>query len=118
MFLTALLKSYVIVYIFYTGCNSNLFRNLLISADVETTAPFPKPLGLGCCGITVYCLFLAMHLHYGDLTDSTCLVKIISQVRPSEIYNLGAQSHVKVRIFFLSYVANSVKPWYSDRHWV
>ena len=39
---------------------------------------------------------LAMHLHYGDLTDSTCLVKIISQVRPSEIYNLGAQSHVKV----------------------
>ena len=38
----------------------------------------------------------AMHLHYGDLTDSTCLVKIISQVRPHEIYNLGAQSHVKV----------------------
>ena len=41
-------------------------------------------------------LFAAMHLHYGDLTDSTCLVKIISQVRPTEIYNLGAQSHVKV----------------------
>jgi hypothetical protein len=40
--------------------------------------------------------FSAMHLHYGDLTDSTCLVKIISQVRPHEIYNLGAQSHVKV----------------------
>lgn len=38
-----------------------------------------------------------MHLHYGDLTDSTCLVKIISQIRPHEIYNLGAQSHVKVR---------------------
>lgn len=37
-----------------------------------------------------------MKLHYGDLTDSTCLVKIINEVKPSEIYNLGAQSHVKV----------------------
>ena len=39
-----------------------------------------------------------MILHYGDLTDSTCLVHIISQVHPAEIYNLGAQSHVKVCI--------------------
>uniref|UniRef100_A0ACB8FCM5 Uncharacterized protein n=1 Tax=Sphaerodactylus townsendi TaxID=933632 RepID=A0ACB8FCM5_9SAUR len=37
-----------------------------------------------------------MKLHYGDLTDSTCLVKIINQVKPTEIYNLGAQSHVKI----------------------
>ncbi|XP_052391260.1 GDP-mannose 4,6 dehydratase-like [Carassius gibelio] len=36
-----------------------------------------------------------MKLHYGDLTDSTCLVKIINEVKPTEIYNLGAQSHVK-----------------------
>ena len=35
-------------------------------------------------------------LHYGDLTDSTNLVRIIQQVQPDEIYNLGAQSHVKV----------------------
>ena len=35
-------------------------------------------------------------LHYGDMTDSSCLVKIISEVRPTEIYNLAAQSHVKV----------------------
>lgn len=38
-----------------------------------------------------------MKLHYGDLTDSTCLVKIINEVKPTEIYNLGAQSHVKVK---------------------
>ncbi|XP_062308212.1 GDP-mannose 4,6 dehydratase [Osmerus eperlanus] len=38
-----------------------------------------------------------MKLHYGDLTDSTCLVKIINEVKPTEVYNLGAQSHVKVR---------------------
>lgn len=43
----------------------------------------------------------AMHLHYGDLTDSTCLVKIISQIKPDEIYNLGAQSHVKVGFLFV-----------------
>jgi len=37
-----------------------------------------------------------MKLHYGDMTDSSCLVKIIVQVRPTEIYNLAAQSHVQV----------------------
>ena len=37
-----------------------------------------------------------IHLHYGDLTDSTCLVKIVSDVKPTEVYNLGAMSHVKV----------------------
>ena len=35
-------------------------------------------------------------LHYGDLTDSTNLIRIIKQVQPNEIYNLGAQSHVAV----------------------
>jgi GDPmannose 4,6-dehydratase len=37
-----------------------------------------------------------LNLHYGDLTDSTNLVGVIRQVQPDEIYNLGAQSHVKV----------------------
>ena len=37
-----------------------------------------------------------INLHYGDLTDSTNLVRVIQQVQPDEIYNLGAQSHVKV----------------------
>ena len=41
-----------------------------------------------------------MKLHYGDLTDSTCLVKIINEVKPTEIYNLGAQSHVKVSLLW------------------
>ena len=35
-----------------------------------------------------------LSLHYGDLTDSTNLIRIIQQVQPDEIYNLGAQSHV------------------------
>jgi GDPmannose 4,6-dehydratase len=37
-----------------------------------------------------------MILHYGDLTDSSNLVKIVSDVQPTEVYNLAAQSHVKV----------------------
>jgi GDPmannose 4,6-dehydratase len=35
-------------------------------------------------------------LHYGDLTDSTNLIRIVQEVQPDEIYNLAAQSHVKV----------------------
>lgn len=42
-------------------------------------------------------------LHYGDLTDSTCLVKIISQIEPTEIYNLAAQSHVMVSFEMAEY---------------
>jgi GDPmannose 4,6-dehydratase len=41
-------------------------------------------------------IYNRIHLHYGDLTDSTNLVRVIQQVQPDEIYNLGAQSHVKV----------------------
>ena len=36
------------------------------------------------------------HLHYGDLSDSTNIIRIIQDVQPDEIYNLGAMSHVKV----------------------
>ncbi|CAG8520723.1 13686_t:CDS:2 [Ambispora gerdemannii] len=47
-----------------------------------------------------------MLLHYGDLTDSTNLVHIISQVLPTEIYNLGAQSHVKVSFDMAEYTGD------------
>ncbi|XP_046691630.1 GDP-mannose 4,6 dehydratase isoform X3 [Silurus meridionalis] len=47
-----------------------------------------------------------MTLHYGDLTDSTCLVKIINEVKPTEIYNLGAQSHVKISFDLAEYTAD------------
>jgi len=46
-------------------------------------------------------------LHYGDLTDSTNLIRIIKEVKPVEIYNLGAQSHVKVSFEVPEYTANS-----------
>lgn len=45
-------------------------------------------------------------MHYGDLTDSTNLIRIIQQVQPDEIYNLGAQSHVKVSFDAPEYTAD------------
>jgi GDPmannose 4,6-dehydratase len=46
-------------------------------------------------------------LHYGDLTDSTSLIRIIQQVQPDEIYNLAAQSHVAVSFEEPEYTANA-----------
>jgi GDPmannose 4,6-dehydratase len=46
-------------------------------------------------------------LHYGDLTDSTNLIRIIQEVKPDEIYNLAAQSHVKVSFETPEYTANA-----------
>jgi len=46
-------------------------------------------------------------LHYGDLTDSTNLIRIIQEVQPEEIYNLAAQSHVQVSFETPEYTANA-----------
>ena len=46
-------------------------------------------------------------LHYGDLTDSTNLIRVIQEVQPDEIYNLAAQSHVKVSFETPEYTANA-----------
>lgn len=48
-----------------------------------------------------------LFLHYGDLTDATNLIRLIQQTRPTEIYNLGAQSHVQVSFDTPEYTANS-----------
>src|SRR6056297_1736289 len=46
-------------------------------------------------------------MHYGDLTDSTNLIRILQEIKPNEIYNLAAQSHVKVSFETAEYTANS-----------
>ena len=46
-------------------------------------------------------------MHYGDLTDATNLIRIIQDVQPDEVYNLGAQSHVAVSFESPEYTANS-----------
>lgn len=47
------------------------------------------------------------HLHYGDMTDSTNLIRIVQETRPDEIYNLAAQSHVQVSFETPEYTANA-----------
>ena len=49
----------------------------------------------------------ALNLHYGDLTDSSSLIRIIQQTQPDEIYNLAAQSHVKVSFDVPEYTAET-----------
>jgi len=51
-------------------------------------------------------LYQNIKLHYGDLTDSTNIVRVIQKVKPDEIYNLGAQSHVKVSFEMPEYTAD------------
>lgn len=47
------------------------------------------------------------HLHYGDMTDATNLIRLVQKVQPDEIYNLAAQSHVQVSFDTPEYTANS-----------
>ena len=48
-----------------------------------------------------------VNLHWGDMTDSSSLIRIISDVHPTEIYNLAAQSHVKVSFDVPEYTAEA-----------
>jgi GDPmannose 4,6-dehydratase len=48
-----------------------------------------------------------LHLHYGDMTDSTALIRLLQSCRPDEIYNLAAQSHVAVSFESPEYTANA-----------
>jgi GDPmannose 4,6-dehydratase len=48
-----------------------------------------------------------LHLHYGDMTDATNLIRIVQQTRPGEIYNLAAQSHVQVSFELPEYTGNA-----------
>lgn len=49
-----------------------------------------------------------LHLHYADLTDSSSLINTLNRVRPDEVYNLGAQSHVKVSFELPEFTADSI----------
>jgi GDPmannose 4,6-dehydratase len=50
---------------------------------------------------------VAFHLHYGDLTDATNIIRIVQETQPDEIYNLAAQSHVQVSFETPEYTANA-----------
>ncbi|MBC7493379.1 MAG: GDP-mannose 4,6-dehydratase, partial [Flavobacterium sp.] len=48
-----------------------------------------------------------IQLHYGDMTDATSLIRLVQQIQPDEIYNLAAQSHVKVSFDMPEYTAET-----------
>src|SRR3974390_3472768 len=50
---------------------------------------------------------VAFHLHYGDVTDATNIIRIVQETQPHEIYNLAAQSHVQVSFETPEYTANA-----------
>src|SRR5437899_9042229 len=52
----------------------------------------------------------ALRLHYGDLANPATLSRLINQIQPDEVYNLGAQSHVRVRLDQAEYTADIVPP--------
>src|SRR4030088_3843632 len=50
---------------------------------------------------------VSLHLHYGDVTDATNIIRIVQETQPDEIYNLAAQSHVQVSFETPEYTANA-----------
>src|SRR3954462_462943 len=52
-------------------------------------------------------VYARFHMHYGDLTDATNLIRVIQETQPDEIYNLAAQSHVQVSFETAEYTANA-----------
>lgn len=57
--------------------------------------------------IEEYIIHPNVHLHYGDMTDSANLIRLISEIQPDEVYNLAAMSHVKVSFDTPEYTANA-----------
>ena len=52
-------------------------------------------------------IYNKIKLHYGDMTDSLCLDRLMSEIKPDEIYNLAAMSHVRVSFEMPEYVADT-----------
>ena len=77
-----------------TGQDGSYLAELLLETGYEVHGIIRRASQINTQRIDL--IYDRIKLHYGDLTDSTNLVRIIQQVQPDEIYNLGAQSHVKV----------------------
>ena len=77
-----------------TGQDGSYLAELLLEKDYEVHGIVRRASLINTHRIDH--IYEQINLHYGDLTDSTNLVRVIQQVQPDEIYNLGAQSHVKV----------------------
>jgi len=86
-----------------TGQDGSYLAELLLEKDYEVHGIVRRSSLINTHRIDH--IYPQLHLHYGDLTDSTNLISVIKKVEPDEIYNLGAQSHVKVSFETPDYTA-------------
>ena len=77
-----------------TGQDGSYLAELLLEKDYEVHGIVRRSSMINTHRIDP--IYNKIKLHYGDLTDATNIIRVIQQVKPDEIYNLGAQSHVKV----------------------
>ena len=87
-----------------TGQDGSYLAELLLEKDYEVHGIVRRASLINTDRIDH--IYPKLKLHYGDLTDAFSLIDIIRKVKPQEIYNLGAQSHVKVS-FCLLYTSPS-----------
>ena len=86
-----------------TGKDGSLLSELLLSKGYEVHGIKRRSSSFNTQRLDPF--FDRLHLHYGDLTDATSLIRILSEVQPDEVYNLGAQSHVAVSFEMPEYTA-------------
>lgn len=87
-----------------SGQDGSYLAELLLSKDYEVHGIIRRSSSLNTGRIDH--VFDKLNLHYGDLTDGSALHTLLSKVRPDEIYNLGAQSHVRVSFDCPEYTAD------------
>ncbi|MCM2267874.1 MAG: GDP-mannose 4,6-dehydratase [Elusimicrobiales bacterium] len=89
-----------------TGQDGSYLTELLLSKGYEVHGIRRRAASVNTTRISAFLKHPRLKLHYGDLTDSTNLTRIIGEVKPDEIYNLGAQSHVAVSFEEPEYTAD------------
>lgn len=90
-----------------TGQDGSYLAELLLSKGYEVHGLVRRSSSLNRHRIDHLTADEHLHLHYGDLTDGVSLVNLIHAIRPDEVYNLGAQSHVKVSFEMPEYTAST-----------
>jgi len=88
-----------------TGQDGSYLAEFLLSKDYQVHGIIRRSSSFNTGRIDH--IFDKIHLHYGDLVDSSNLVSILAKVKPDEVYNLGAQSHVKVSFEEPEYTAQA-----------
>lgn len=87
-----------------TGQDGSYLAELLLDKEYEVHGVIRRSSSLNTARIDH--IFSKLHLHFGDLSDGSCLNSILSSIKPDEIYNLGAQSHVRVSFDVPEYTAD------------